>query len=89
MASIGAFESAREKEKHIMVANSNNSRQSVKRPTRKTKPNITPAEAAQILQSAIAYLNGCGLSVTGHNDGDALLLRVEGINYENGKIITL
>lgn len=70
-----------------MVANSTVSPMNERPSTKRTRRIIMPADVVQILQSTIAYLNDCGLSVTGHNDGSALLLKVDGVNYENGKIV--
>ena len=69
-----------------MVANSTNSQTKGKRSTRKTARPITPAEAAQILASALSYCNQAGLTVTGYNDGASLKLSIEGVNYEGDKI---
>ena len=70
-----------------MAANLDNSQVSGKRPTKKTKQPTTPAEAAQLLQSAIAYCNEAGLRVSGFNHENTLRFQVDGINYLNGEIV--
>lgn len=58
----------------------------VKTNTKKTKPPITPAEAAELLTSALSYCLESGLSVIGYNDGTALRLSIEGLEYSNDRI---
>ena len=70
-----------------MEANSNNSQQNVRRPTKKTKQPITPDVAAQLLQSAISYCNEAGLKVSGFNHGNAVRIQIEGLHYLDGSFV--
>lgn len=54
--------------------------------TKKTKEPITPAEAAELLTSALSYCLESGLKVIGYNEGPALRLSIEGLEYRNDKI---
>ena len=62
------------------------SHKSGKQSTKKTKEPITPAEAAELLTSALSYCLESGLSVIGYNDGTALRLSIEGLEYSNDRI---
>lgn len=73
-------------EKPATAANSLPSPKSAKRSTKKTKEPITPAEAAELLTSALSYCLEAGLPVVGYNEGTALRLSIDGLEYSNDKI---
>src|SRR6266498_2022551 len=50
-----------------------------KRNTTRTEKPTTPAEAGELLLSALDYCKIAGLRVTGYNDGSGLVLRIEGL----------
>jgi hypothetical protein len=57
-----------------------------KQSTKKTKERITPAEAAELLTSALSYCLESGLNVIGYNEAGALRLSIDGLEYRNDKI---
>jgi hypothetical protein len=57
-----------------------------KRRTKKTEKPITPGEAVELLTSALSYCLGAGLIVSGYNEGQSLLLSIDGVQYVDGKI---
>jgi hypothetical protein len=63
-----------------------NSPSKEKRSTRRTKQSITPVEAAAILTSALNYCLQAGLPVIGYNEGTALILSIDGLQYSNEQI---
>lgn len=60
---------------------------SEKRNTTKTKLPTTPAEAGQILASALNYCKEAGLIVTGYNEKNMLMLCIEGLNIIEAQLI--
>jgi hypothetical protein len=72
--------------KPVMAANSRPSRTSEKPRTKKTKQPITPAEALDLLTSALSYCLESGLNVIGYNEAGALRLSIEGLEYSNDRI---
>lgn len=73
-------------EKPVTVESSINSPKNGEPNTKKIKQPITPAEAAELLTSALSYCLESGLKVIGYNDGTALRLSIEGLEYRNDKI---
>jgi hypothetical protein len=73
-------------EKPVTAANSRISPKSEKQSTKKTKQPITPAEAAELLTSALSYCLESGLNVIGYNEAGALRLSIEGAEYSNDRI---
>jgi hypothetical protein len=73
-------------EKPVTAANSRISPKSEKQSTKKTKQPITPAEAAELLTSALSYCLESGLNVIGYNDGTSLRLSIDGLEYSNDRI---
>jgi hypothetical protein len=73
-------------EKPVTAANSRISPKSEKQSTKKTKQPITPAEAAELLTSALSYCLESGLNVIGYNEAGALRLSIEGLEYSNDRI---
>lgn len=57
-----------------------------KRNTTKTEKPITPAEAGEILLSALNYCQKANLLVHGYNDGEILVLAIVGLSYADGRI---
>ncbi|SRR5258706_2189366 len=72
--------------KPVTAESSSNSPKDDKPNMKKTKEPITPAEAAELLTSALSYCLESGLKVIGYNDGAALRLSIEGLEYRNDKI---
>lgn len=70
-----------------MVAPSTLSPAKGKRSTKKTEEPTTPAEAGELLLSALDYCKKAGLKVTGYNDDGALVLRVDGLEYSGLRIL--
>lgn len=68
------------------AVNSPRSAKSEKKSTKKTKEPITPAEAAELLTSALSYCLESGLNVIGYNEGTALRLSIDGLEYSNDRI---
>jgi hypothetical protein len=58
-----------------------------KRRTKKTEKPTTPAEAAELLASALSYCLAAGLIVSGYNEGPTLILSIDGVQYADGKIV--
>jgi hypothetical protein len=73
-------------EKLATVESLPNSPRSGKPSTRKTKEPITPAEAAELLTSALSYCLESGLNVIGYNEAGALRLSIDGLEYSNDRI---
>jgi hypothetical protein len=48
---------------------------------------VTRAEAVQIFQSAIAYLQEAGIRVRGGNTDAGMTLEVPGVEWEQGRLI--
>lgn len=86
MENITNGENASTAAKPDTVASSATSQPSGKKPTKKTKQRITPAEAAEILTSALSYCLESGLMVVGYNEGTALILSIDGLEYRDNKI---
>lgn len=63
------------------AANLETSQPSGKKSTKKTKQPITPAEAAELLTSALKYCQESGLTVAGYNEGTELILSIRGLEY--------
>lgn len=86
MENIGAGE----KERKTGVSNtadpSQPSQTSEKRRTKSTKQPTTPDEAAALLTSALSYCLDAGLIVSGYNEGQSLVLSIDGVQYIGGKI---
>lgn len=57
-----------------------------KRSTKKIEEPTTPAEAGELLLSALDYCKKAGLRVTGYNDNGGLVLRIEGLEYAELRI---
>jgi hypothetical protein len=72
--------------KPVTAENSPRSAKSGKTSTKKTKEPITKDEAAQLLTSALSYCQEAGFQVIGYNEGTALRLSIEGLEYSNDKI---
>jgi hypothetical protein len=70
-----------------MAAHSKPSGKPEKQSTKQTKQPITPAEAAQLLKSALSYCIESGMIVEGYNEGSRLILEIDGLNYVNEDII--
>jgi hypothetical protein len=70
-----------------MAAHSKPSGKPEKQSTKQTKQPITPAEAAQLLKSALSYCIESGLIVEGYNEGSRLILEIDGLNYNNEDIV--
>lgn len=68
------------------AVNSLPSPKSGKPSTKKTKEPITKEEAAELLTSALSYCLESGLNVIGYNDGTALRLSIDGLEYRNDRI---
>jgi hypothetical protein len=73
-------------EKPVTAEDSPSYPPSGKRHTKKTKEPITPAEAAELLTSALSYCLESGLKVIGYNDGMCLMLSIDGLEYSNDRI---
>ena len=84
MANIGNGENASvTTQKANTVEPSIPSRQSGKRSTKGTRSSITPAEAVELLTSALAYCNDAGIEIEGYNDDPVtLVLVVPGAQYD-------
>jgi hypothetical protein len=78
--------SANTVEKPVTAESSLNSPKNEKRNTKKTKPPITPAEAAELLTSALKYCQEAGMIVSGYNEGATLALYIDGLEYSNDRI---
>lgn len=74
-------ESASTAAKPVTEASLETSQPSGKKNTKKTKQPITPAEAAELLTSALKYCQESGLMVAGYNEGTELMLSISGLNY--------
>jgi hypothetical protein len=83
----GNGENAGTMENQGTAANSRPSPRRARRSIRKTNESITPAEASQILLSALTYCQQANLLVTGYNEGNALRLSIDGLNYDGGQIL--
>lgn len=70
-----------------MAVHSRALQQNGKRNTTKTKPRTTPAEAGQILASALNYCKEAGLMVTGYNEKNLLILCIDGLNISGTRLI--
>jgi broad specificity polyphosphatase/5'/3'-nucleotidase SurE len=57
-----------------------------KRRTKSTKQPTTPAEATELLTSALGYCLEAGLIVSGYNEGQTLILSIDGVRYADGRI---
>lgn len=86
MENTGSGVSESTMEKVSTAAHSTHSAKKGKRNTTKTEKPTTPAEAGELLLSALDYCKKAGLSVTTYNDG-GLVLFVEGLKYEDRKIV--
>jgi hypothetical protein len=62
------------------------SRPTDKQRTKKTKPPTTREEAAELLTSALSYCLEAGLIVSGYNEGQTLILCIDGLQYADEKI---
>jgi hypothetical protein len=72
--------------KPVTAANFRPSPKTGKKNTRKTKEPITPAEAAELLTSALKYCQEAGLIVSGYNEGQTLVLFIDRLEYSNDRI---
>lgn len=54
--------------------------------TKKIKQRTTPEEAAELLTSALSYCLEAGLIVSGYNEGQTLVLCIDGLQYADEKI---
>jgi hypothetical protein len=72
--------------KPVTEASLETSQPSGKKNTKKTKQPITPAEAAELLTSALSYCLESGLMVVGYNEGTELRLSISGLEYRDSKI---
>lgn len=70
-----------------MAVHSRALQQNGKRNTTKTKPRTTPAEAGQILASALNYCKEAGLMVTGYNEKNMLILCIDGLNIAGNHLL--
>ncbi len=70
-----------------MAVHSQPSQTTEKRSTSRIEQPTTPAEAGQILLSALDYCKKAGLAVTGYNEGNALRLSIDGLHYAAGEIL--
>lgn len=70
-----------------MAEHTNPSRTNEKPSTKQTKPPTTLAEAAMLLKSALWYCLDAGLIVESYNDGNRLILEIEGLAYADENII--
>jgi hypothetical protein len=70
-----------------MAARSKHSQSSEKKSTKPTKEPTTPAEAAELLTSALSYCADAGLIVEGYNEDGGLTLHINGFQYAGGKVI--
>lgn len=70
-----------------MAARSKPSEKPEKLSTKQTKPPTTPAEAAELLTSALGYCIEAGLIVEGYNEGTTLILEIDGLEYVVGEKI--
>lgn len=86
MENITNGEKERKTEKPATAESSVTSQTNEKRSTKKTKQPITPAEAAELLTSALKYCQESGLTVAGYNEGGELILFIKGLEY-NGAVI--
>jgi hypothetical protein len=86
MENTGAGENERKKEKSNMAAHSKRSQKGEKPSTKQTKKPTTPAEAAELLTSALSYCKDAGLIVAGYNEGATLILEIDGLQYAGEKI---
>jgi hypothetical protein len=86
MENIGAGEN----EKRTGVSNtadpSQLSQTNEKRRTKSIKQPTTPEEAVALLTSALSYCLDAGLIVSGYNEGQSLVLSIDGVQYVDGKI---
>lgn len=81
MENITNGESASTTAKPVTEASLETSQPSGKKSTKKTKQPITPAEAAELLTSALKYCQESGLMVAGYNEGGELMLSISGLEY--------
>ncbi len=70
-----------------MAEHSKPSRTKEKPSTKQIKQSITPAEAAELLTSALGYCDEAKLIIEGYNEGRDLILVVRGLQYVDGKVI--
>ncbi|MDL1911534.1 hypothetical protein FBQ81_12730 [Chloroflexi bacterium CFX6] len=85
-ANTGNGENENTKERPVTAASLPTSPKRAKRSTRRTGESITPAEAGELLASALRYCQQAGLLVIGYNETNALRLSVDGLNYADGRI---
>lgn len=86
MENIGDGENVRKTEKPNTAEPLQPSQTKEKRSTKKTKQRTTPAEAAELLTSALSYCLDAGLIVSGYNEGQTLILSIDGLEYADEKI---
>jgi hypothetical protein len=87
MENIGDGASVPEMEKSSTVEPLTHSHQNDSLRTKKTKKPTTPAEAAQILQSALSYCLEAGLPVEVFSEEQDLTLCIRGLQYADESII--
>ena len=88
MANTGSGENANASTQNpSTAASSTPSRRSDKTSTKRTRSSITPAEATELLTSALAYCKDAGLEVEGYNEEGSLVLFVVGVKYDNERIV--
>ena len=85
----GAGGNASATEKSNTAAVSIRSRKRTRKPTKRTAEPTTPAEAAQILQSALRYCQEAGLEIAGYNDSGSLCLIIRGLTEQDGTILVV
>ena len=73
--------------KPVTAASSKNSPKNGKRSTKSTKQPITQGEALELLTSALSYCQQSGLSVTGYNETNGLVLCIKGVTHTGKAIV--
>lgn len=86
-ANIGNGVSENSMGKPVTVASSKTSPKKGKRSTKSTKQPITQGEALEMLASALNYCQQAGLSVTGYNETNGLVLFIEGVVHSGKEIV--
>lgn len=62
---------------------------SAKKNTTKTEKPITREEAVPIFQSGLSYLIQAGFNVVGINEGNQLIICIDDLQYETGRVFIL
>ncbi len=87
MENTGAGANGNKKGKSNMAEPSKRSRTKEKPNTKKTKQPITPAEAVELLTSALSYCEEAKVIVEGYNEPEGLHLFVRDTRYLKGKVV--